>query len=214
MCVCVVVVVVWGGTDAYFFELFSIYKPVPVWELHYVWFCYMHVYFFLALIIYGKDEDFSRRFRDNPNFLVDTDDFLLQRNNDSFEAVFPSGICIVRSIAYLWNVSTSIHINFETVFECPTHECLFISSTLSVVGEEALETKKHGVQADAEPCALLSKLWWLWSKQSGGMRYRRDRFLPEVSDFYNDNCLTECEQYIKLCLIIKMGSKMAKRFSP
>ena len=34
-----------GGTGAYFFELFSIYEPAPVWELHYVWFCCMRVLF-------------------------------------------------------------------------------------------------------------------------------------------------------------------------
>ena len=82
------------------FSNYSVYMNLPQFRNCTMFVSVACVYFF-ALIIYGKDEDFSRRFRDNPNFLVDTDDFLLQRNNDSFEAVFPSGICIVRSIAYL-----------------------------------------------------------------------------------------------------------------
>ena len=89
-----------GGVQMLTFSNYSVYMNLPQYR-NCTMFGSVACVYVLALIIYGKDEDFSRRFRDKPNFLVDTDDFLLQRNNDSFEAVFPSGICIVRYIAYL-----------------------------------------------------------------------------------------------------------------
>ena len=50
------------------------------------------VFFITALIIYGADIDYSRRFREEgDDFFVDDDDLMLMRDNGSLVATFPSG---------------------------------------------------------------------------------------------------------------------------
>ena len=50
------------------------------------------LFFMTALIIYGADIDYSRRFREEgDDFFVDDDDFMLMRDNGSLVATFPSG---------------------------------------------------------------------------------------------------------------------------
>ena len=45
-----------------------------------------------ALIIYGADTDYSRRFQEEgDDFIVDNDDFTLMRDNGSLIVTFPSG---------------------------------------------------------------------------------------------------------------------------
>ncbi|KAK7092309.1 mucin-like protein isoform X2 [Littorina saxatilis] len=45
-----------------------------------------------ALIIFVNDEDYSRRFKNDPDFILDEDDVLLQRKNDTVQIAFPTGI--------------------------------------------------------------------------------------------------------------------------
>lgn len=45
-----------------------------------------------ALIIYGADTDYSRRFeQEGDDFIVDKDDFVLMGDNGSLIVTFPSG---------------------------------------------------------------------------------------------------------------------------
>ena len=49
-------------------------------------------FFITALVIYGADIDYSRRFREEgDDFFVDDDDLMLMRDNGSLVATFPSG---------------------------------------------------------------------------------------------------------------------------
>ena len=50
------------------------------------------LFFITALIIYGADIDYSRRFyEEGDDFIVDDDDLMLMRDNGSLVATFPSG---------------------------------------------------------------------------------------------------------------------------
>ena len=50
---------------------------------------------FLALIIYGNDTDYSTAFRDagDDEILVDSENYMLKRSNQSFVVTFASGTC-------------------------------------------------------------------------------------------------------------------------
>lgn len=51
-----------------------------------------HVLIITALIIYGADTDYSRRFeQEGDDFIVDKDDFVLMGDNGSLIVTFPSG---------------------------------------------------------------------------------------------------------------------------
>ena len=53
---------------------------------------YCPLFFITALIIYGADIDYSRRFHEEgDDFIVDDDDLMLMRDNGSLVATFPSG---------------------------------------------------------------------------------------------------------------------------
>ena len=53
---------------------------------------YCPLFFITALIIYGADIDYSRRFHEKgDDFIVDDDDLMLMRDNGSLVATFPSG---------------------------------------------------------------------------------------------------------------------------
>ncbi|KAK7483627.1 hypothetical protein BaRGS_00025180, partial [Batillaria attramentaria] len=51
-----------------------------------------------SFVIYANGTDYSLQFQNTPDFLVDTEDFKLSRNNESLTVSFPSGVTIALSI--------------------------------------------------------------------------------------------------------------------